>query len=52
VISYIVAQRSREIGIRLALGAQPPALERTFVQNGSLSLRLGIAAGLVAAAAI
>ena len=38
VISYAVTQRTREIGIRMALGAQHAALRRMFVRQG-LALR-------------
>ena len=34
VIAYVVAQRSREIGIRLALGAQAPTVKRMIVRHG------------------
>ena len=34
VIAYVVAQRSREIGIRLALGAAPAQLKWMFVRQG------------------
>jgi len=51
VISYIVSQRSREIGIRLALGAAPPDVKRMFVRYGLAVATIGIAAGLAAAAA-
>ena len=34
VISYAVSQRTREIGIRLALGVQPGQLKRMFVRDG------------------
>lgn len=52
VISYAVAQRTREIGIRLALGAQQGALKMMFVRNGLLWGGIGAAAGLTAAAAL
>ncbi len=52
VISYAVAQRTREIGIRMALGAQPASLKMMFVRNGLLWGGIGIAAGLVAAVAL
>ena len=50
VISYTVSQRTREIGIRMALGAQQDRLKLMFVRNGLLWGGIGAAAGLVAAA--
>jgi predicted permease len=52
VISYTVAQRTREIGIRMALGAQQGELKRMFVGKGLLWSGIGAAAGLTAAAAL
>ena len=52
VISYTVAQRTREIGIRMALGAQQGELKRMFVGRGLLWSGIGVAAGLTAAAAL
>jgi predicted permease len=49
VISYTVAQRKREIGIRVALGADPRALRRLFVRYGLTLAGAGAAIGLVAA---
>jgi predicted permease len=49
VISYVVSQRSREIGIRLALGAEPDKLKRMFVRHGLMLAGVGVAIGLVAA---
>ena len=49
VISYVVAQRTREIGIRLALGAPPRRLERMFVLHGLALSGVGAVVGLVAA---
>jgi ABC-type antimicrobial peptide transport system permease subunit len=51
VISYVVSQRAREIGIRLALGADPPAVKRMFILYGLAVATIGIATGLAAAAA-
>jgi putative ABC transport system permease protein len=50
VIAYMLSQRTREIGIRLALGARPERLQLMFVRSGLLSSGIGAAAGLVAAA--
>jgi putative ABC transport system permease protein len=52
VLSYVVSQRTREIGIRLALGAEPRRLLRMFVQHGILLSSIGIVAGLTGAVAL
>src|SRR4029453_17030414 len=52
VLSYVVSRRAREIGIRLALGAEPAALKRMFVRYGLTLTGIGIAVGLVAAAGL
>ena len=52
VISYAVAQRTREIGIRMALGAQQGELKMMFVRRGLLWGGIGAATGLAAAAAL
>ncbi|HEX4007674.1 MAG TPA: ABC transporter permease [Acidobacteriaceae bacterium] len=49
VISYAVSQRTREIGIRLALGAQRNALSWMFVRSALKLTGAGMAVGLVAA---
>jgi len=49
VIAYSVSQRRREIGIRMALGAQQQKLTRMFVQHGLLLTGIGVACGLLAA---
>ena len=49
VISYTVSQRRREIGIRLALGAQPRGLRRMFVRHALVLAGIGVAIGLAAA---
>jgi predicted permease len=51
VISYIVSQRTREIGIRLAFGAQQDAVKRMFVRYAFAVAAIGIALGLGGAAA-
>jgi predicted permease len=52
VIAYVVAQRSREIGIRLALGAAPAQLKRMFVRQGLTLTAIGAAVGLLTAVAL
>ena len=49
VISYSVSQRSREIGIRIALGAQPGSVRQMFVKHGLILAVVGVAIGLAAA---
>ena len=49
VIAYVVSQRAREIGIRVALGAQAADVKRMFVRQGLVLATIGAAAGLVAA---
>jgi predicted permease len=46
VISYAVSQRKREIGIRLALGAQQGELRRMFVRYGLTLAGVGVVIGL------
>ena len=52
VLSYAVSQRQREIGIRLALGAQPGELKRMFVRHGLTLASIGVVIGLAAAAGL
>lgn len=49
VVSYSVSQRTREIGIRMALGAQRSALTTMFVRQGLWLTGIGVACGLVVA---
>jgi predicted permease len=49
VVSYSVARRRNEIGIRMALGARRSQLLRLVVRQGMLPVVLGLAAGLTAA---
>jgi predicted permease len=52
VISYAVSQRKREIGIRMALGAQQGELKRMFVRSGLTLTAVGVTVGLVASAGL
>ena len=52
VMSYLVSQRTREIGIRLALGAAGRDILTLVVGNGARLIGLGILIGLVAAFAL
>jgi predicted permease len=49
VVSYVVSQRTREIGIRMALGAETASVKRMFVAQGVGMAGMGIAAGLLLA---
>ena len=48
---YSVARRTREIGIRMALGAQPGMVLRMIMREGSIMLLSGVAIGLLLAVA-
>ena len=52
VLSYIVAQRTSEIGIRIALGAQRGQVLRRVLLDGLKPALFGLNAGLVASAAL
>jgi len=52
VIAYSVTQRTREMGIRLALGADRPAVLRLVMSQGARLTAIGVVTGLLAAAAL
>ena len=52
VISYVVGQRSHEIGVRIALGAQRRDILRLILGRGGKLAGLGVAVGLAAALAL
>jgi predicted permease len=52
VISYSVLQRTREIGIRMALGAHQKELTRMFVSHGLMLALIGVVCGLAGATAL
>jgi predicted permease len=49
VLSYMVAQRTREIGLRLALGAEPAGVRGMVLKQVGWMAGIGLPAGLVAA---
>ncbi|MGH8639226.1 MAG: FtsX-like permease family protein, partial [Burkholderiales bacterium] len=52
VVSYAIAQRRREIGIRIALGAGHGEVRRMFVRNALTLVAIGVGIGLPAAAVL
>jgi predicted permease len=52
VVAYVVAQRSKEIGIRLALGATPYGIARLVAREGFVLTVAGLAGGALAAFAL
>jgi ABC-type antimicrobial peptide transport system permease subunit len=49
VTSYLVAQRTREVGVRLALGAQPAQVVGMVVRQGMVVAVIGLGVGLAGA---
>jgi putative ABC transport system permease protein len=52
VIAYAVAERRREIGIRIALGAQAHQIRALFLRHGMTVAAAGVVLGLTAAAVV
>jgi predicted permease len=52
VLSYVVSQRTQEIGVRMALGARAGELRRMIVAQGSRVALLGVLVGVIAAVAL
>jgi predicted permease len=52
VMSYLVAQRTHEIGVRIAVGAQQRDIFSLVVRHGMVPVLFGVAAGLVGALAL
>ena len=49
LLSYLVSERTREVGVRMALGASPRAIVRLFCREGFCTAAVGLAIGLVMA---
>ncbi len=52
VLSYLLSQRMREIGIRMAMGSTAGAIFRMFLHEGSVLIGAGLALGIAGAAAL
>jgi ABC-type antimicrobial peptide transport system permease subunit len=52
LLAYSVTQRTREIGVRIALGAEPRSITRMVVASGARMVITGAAAGLAVALAL
>jgi len=52
VIAYLVGQRARELGIRIALGATPTRVVRMVVREGLAMVAVGIGVGIAGALAL
>jgi len=52
VLSYVTAQRTREIGVRMALGATPASVRVSILRRGVVVSAVGLGAGLTAAVSL
>jgi ABC-type antimicrobial peptide transport system permease subunit len=52
IVGYLVARRTQEIGIRVALGARPSSVLWLVLRDGLRPVLLGVAAGALGAAAV
>lgn len=52
VIAYIVSQRRREVGIRMALGARSGEVQRMFIGRGMVLTAIGLVVGVAASAGL
>ena len=52
VMSYLMVQRTHEIGVRIALGAQPGEVVRLMVSRGMIQVAIGVGIGIVGALAL
>jgi ABC-type antimicrobial peptide transport system permease subunit len=52
VFAFVVGQRTREIGVRMALGARPSQIVRLVLGSSSRALAFGLICGIVCAAGV
>ena len=52
VLAYAVLRRRKEVGIRLAVGAEPRSIKALFLRRGLILMCIGVATGLVSARAL